>query len=625
MGRAMPSILVIDDKPIIRQPLAALLEQAGYRTQTAAGTTEARAVLDAGPVALVLMELVLPGTSGLELIKHIRSNAATAALPVVVLTSSTEKESLLHAVEAGVSGYLIKEQFDQQRLLRTIAAALSRSALGQPHTLKLPTRAAESGPESAPSVPESSPAAPAPSRSAAPRADASTPRTGGAPVAVTLTPDATQAERLQSLRPLAERAEIQKKLDSFGEMRAISPALAQVVKLTRSPGASVDALVRAIRTDHAIALKIIRLANSSVYARGNPVDSVKTAVVRIGTEQIRQTVLNIAVVERFSSIRFDEYLNYAQFWEHAIATGIIAAALTRARDPAACDAAFTMGLLHDVGRMIMAEQLGDHYLAVLRASREHALPLEQVEKRMLLMTHADIMDRVLRQWQFPIELIDPIAFHQLSAGNIRSAAPKRFTEIATLSLANRLAHALLLGGSGNRAIAPTEELCEALKIDAGLIAKVEESAPAEADDIKYAMLANSDASGWMPARDEARARLASPARVAYVGLQPGIDSFRMVCDRLSDATLEQPTLAVVHLRSARDRAELTRALLAADREAHAKLPALLISPNGQLRLEEPVMATRPTAFLPEPFTIDRLIDSINGVTAAGEPATAQAA
>lgn len=610
----MALVLVIDDRSIIRQPLAALLEQAGHRTRTASNAKEASAALARGGVDLVVMEVALPGTSGLELLRALRADPATARMPVIVLTSSTEKESVLNAVELGVSGYLLKEQFDQERMLRTVSAALSRGASVSPRASRV----------SAPDVaaPPSAPS-PAPSPVRSPSA-APVEASGVRPAAAPLAPDAPPASRLQSLRPLAERSEIQARIDSFGEMRALSPALAQVVKLTRSPGVSVDALVRAIRSDHAIALKVIRLANSSVYARGEPVDSVKTAVVRIGSEQIRQAVLNLAVIERFSSIQFDEYLNYAQFWEHAIATGIIASALTRLRNPAAGEAAFTTGLLHDVGRMIMAETLGDRYLAVLRSAREHHLPLEQVEKRMLLMTHADIMDRVLRAWQFPVDLIDPIALHQLSAGTIRSSAPKRFTEVATLSLANRLAHAMMLGGSGNRAIAPTEELCEALKVDAAAIAKIEESAPAEADDIKYAMLASADASAWKPAREEARAMLSRPVRIAFLGSDAPIDAYRMVCDRLGDAEQERAGVAVVHMRSARDRSAMTRALLAADQQAGTVLPAVIVSANGAVRLEEPVMASRPVAMVAEPTTIDRLVDALNEVLAPAGAASAAA-
>jgi len=67
----------------------------------------------------------------------------------------------------------------------------------------------------------------------------------------------------------------------------------------------------------------------------------------------------------------------------------------------------------------------------------------------------DVMDRILQMWRFPQHLIKPIAMHHMSIGNIRQLAPSLVKPIGILALANRLAHALLLGASGNVAVYPT--------------------------------------------------------------------------------------------------------------------------------------------------------------------------
>jgi hypothetical protein len=319
-------------------------------------------------------------------------------------------------------------------------------------------------------------------------------------------------------------------------------------------------------------------------------------------KQIQQTVLNLGVVERFSQDKDGAVLDYPRFWEHAIATGIIAAELARPRGAEAAEAAFTMGLLHDVGRAVLAEQLGEVYERVLRTARDHRLPLEHVEKRMLLLTHADIMDRVLHAWQFPGELINPIVFHQLSPAGIRAATPSEAEQACTVALADRLAHAMLLGCSGNPTIYATEELCEALKVEPGAVARIEAMAGRETDDVKLAMLAGGSAAAWRP-------------------LAPELRAFRIVCDRLRDPEAGPPNAAVVHFRHARERAGLSAALSSAEREVGAgPLPLVAISPNGTLRPDDAVMAGRGCVALAEPVVIENLVEALAWASAhsAGE-------
>src|SRR5690606_37389796 len=127
------------------------------------------------------------------------------------------------------------------------------------------------------------------------------------------------------------------------------------------------------------------------------------------------------IVDRFSGIEEAARLNASQFWEHSIATGLIAADISRYReaDDEATESAFTLGLLHDIGRMVYIDMLGETYRQVLDTADRLQLPLEEVESRLLLINHADAMDRVLHAWHFPKALINPIVFHHGSVTEIR--------------------------------------------------------------------------------------------------------------------------------------------------------------------------------------------------------------
>jgi hypothetical protein len=352
-----------------------------------------------------------------------------------------------------------------------------------------------------------------------------------------------------------------------------------------------------------------------VYTRGEPVESVAKAVTRIGMAQIRQAVMNISVVESLSAGRTGDCLDVAAFWEHSIATGLIGAAITRCLGGSAdgVDLAFTMGLIHDVGRLVYSDMLGGLYTRVTKTAAAMRLPLDEVESRMLLINHADAMDRILHKWRFPHELINPVAFHHLDLDGIRHMARTTFTEVATLALADKLAHALLLGGSGNDLVFPIGAFAEALGIASDDMLRIEAQTPEETDDMKLALLCHMDHRTWRRTDQVLRERFTRPFFPLTVSTRAAFDPVRMFCQRLAErGANEAPNVAVAYLSAGRDRAALSDALLAAEREAQVEpLPLVLVSNTGQADLDPAAMRGRRAVRLAMPMPIELFIQTVN--------------
>jgi DNA-binding NarL/FixJ family response regulator len=125
----MPTILIVDDHPLTRDALAALLQQNGFTVAGQAADGES-AVLRAGELGpdLILLDLSMPGMNGLEALPQLRAAAPTAE--VVVLTASGTEQNLLGAIRGGAAGYLLKSEPPERivEFLRGVArgeAALS--------------------------------------------------------------------------------------------------------------------------------------------------------------------------------------------------------------------------------------------------------------------------------------------------------------------------------------------------------------------------------------------------------------------------------------------------------------------------------------------------------------------
>lgn len=590
----MKTILVVDDMAVFREPIAASMMQQGYQAVCAANGREALEAIQKQSVDLVLLDVAMPIMSGLDFLRAVRQDPQHKDLPVILLTAVSERDYIIQAGRLGVRDYLLKSRFSLKELSARVESYFQT-----------------------PQAPESSPTG---------RGDLNPPadhaQTGQiAPTESsdqTLDPNATALEALRSVKPIVTRSVIHEHIDSFEELKALSPSVGQLLKQTASSTCSIEQVAKTIKQDQAIALKVLKLANSVVYSRGEPVESVHNAVMRIGLSQIRNVVMNIAVMDQFSNDAAAAHINAQLFWEHAIATGLTASHITRLRGghENEVEAAFTMGLLHDVGRMVLAEHLQDLYAQVLHTAEQLQLPLEQVESRMLLVNHADVMDKLLHAWKFPKNLINPIAFHHLSIANSRKLSPRSVTECATLGLANRLAHAMLLGSSGNDSIYTTEDFVHALKLSPAHIAEIVDIIPDQTDDVKFAMLSSSNQQHWPNVRQRTREQLGTSMRPIFASAQARLDAFGIITHVLGDPADDQhkPNIAVAHIRNVNERVQVTTLLRAAEQEAGVKkLPTLIISPKANILLEDSAMNNRPYQLLPSPTSVARLLRALRAL------------
>jgi len=124
---AAPKVLVVDDQFTVRELQRSILEAAGYRVTTAADGLAALQELGGdADIDLVVTDLEMPQMGGLELLRRVRGETATASLPVVVVTSLASEEDQRRGLEAGADAYVTKDRFDQRALLDTVERLIGR-------------------------------------------------------------------------------------------------------------------------------------------------------------------------------------------------------------------------------------------------------------------------------------------------------------------------------------------------------------------------------------------------------------------------------------------------------------------------------------------------------------------
>ena len=113
------TVLVVDDLDTTRQILTYSLKNAGYRTIEAADGFQAiQAALDRH-VDLILLDIMLPGMDGLEVLKRLRDEEKTKNIPVIAVTARSQKDEIINTMEAGANGYIIKP-FTKETVLEKV-------------------------------------------------------------------------------------------------------------------------------------------------------------------------------------------------------------------------------------------------------------------------------------------------------------------------------------------------------------------------------------------------------------------------------------------------------------------------------------------------------------------------
>ena len=183
--------------------------------------------------------------------------------------------------------------------------------------------------------------------------------------------------------------------------------VSRLVSLTDADADTRD-LLAAIDRDPALTARILRTANSPFFAQTRSVTSVTRAVVVLGLPMIRNLTLGLTVWDATTSHLTPQQAR--TLWEHSLAVAHAAQFLaTRTRLCAGGDA-FTAGLLHDVGKMILAKQFPDAYRPLLTEAAMTPL-LPESERAVVGHDHAEIGALLFERWRLPKVLVDAVAHH----------------------------------------------------------------------------------------------------------------------------------------------------------------------------------------------------------------------
>jgi HD-like signal output (HDOD) protein len=204
---------------------------------------------------------------------------------------------------------------------------------------------------------------------------------------------------VMTLAPL-EEDEIRRFVSRVQELPPLPVALQRLIEVIYNQGDSLEDLEGIIRQDPSLSAKILRIANSSYFGSRGSVSRISRAAVMIGFQEIKSICLCTLLLELFSTGKSLDAGERERLWKHAFATGKMAGLIVQNRPWMKREDAYLLGLLHDLGRIVMAVHFGEHYSALLELARTRKVPFSCVESSYGLC-HAKIGGWVGVKWAFP--------------------------------------------------------------------------------------------------------------------------------------------------------------------------------------------------------------------------------
>lgn len=196
---------------------------------------------------------------------------------------------------------------------------------------------------------------------------------------------------------------------SVSQLPSLEPVIARLLASFEDGEVDNNVLANEISQDQALVARVLRLANSSFYGLQSQVSSIREAVMVLGFRNVRAAVVAIAVTRCFVD-RHVPGFNAMEFWKHSTAVGIAAREIARrCRRPA--DVAFTAGIVHDIGVLVLMSVAPDEMACVLEYGRQHGCMVRDAERAVLGTDHPTIGACLAKRWNLPAVLAEAIALH----------------------------------------------------------------------------------------------------------------------------------------------------------------------------------------------------------------------
>ncbi|HVN55653.1 MAG TPA: HDOD domain-containing protein [Anaerolineaceae bacterium] len=278
-------------------------------------------------------------------------------------------------------------------------------------------------------------------------------------------------QRAITLGDLLQHNMLQRLISQVQILPSLPSLYLQIAEELNSANPSAERVGQIISQDISMSAKVLQIVNSAYFGLPYPVASPVQATTLLGLEAIRDLVLGIKVFSNFDQLKI-RHLGLTRLWHHSVLVGAFSKTITLnlLSNKNTTSYSFVAGLLHDIGKLILAENLPMKYHSAMTLAAQKKIELYEAEEQIFGATHAQVGAYLLWLWNLPTPVIAATAYHHTPLEN----DDLEITPVTTVHLANAFQHEL--SSSANK-MAPS-------KVDSAYIEKL--GITARVEDVRQA-------------------------------------------------------------------------------------------------------------------------------------------
>ncbi|MCF7707350.1 MAG: HDOD domain-containing protein [Verrucomicrobia bacterium] len=222
----------------------------------------------------------------------------------------------------------------------------------------------------------------------------------------------TTIKRIEHLNSLLNGGEIRVLASKLSHLPTIPKIYNEIVHALESPECPIDHIGKIIKKDPSLSSKILQILNSAFFGAPRESSNIMEAVQTLGLTQIRTLALTVPIFSAFDEETMRMF-KLDILWEHSLKTGCLARKImaNEGANQITVEQAFTAGLLHDVGKLIFAQNVPNIYYHTLKSAATNHLTMEKAENNDFHISHAEAGAYLLGIWGLPMPIVEAVAFH----------------------------------------------------------------------------------------------------------------------------------------------------------------------------------------------------------------------
>ena len=224
----------------------------------------------------------------------------------------------------------------------------------------------------------------------------------------------TSLARAFSLRKLLDGEQLRAIISSTSSLPSLPSAYNEIMQYLQSPTASVRQVGEIITKDPASSAKVLQLVNSAFFGLGRQISSPADAATLLGLETLKALALTVGVFSQFK-INPAGVANCSieAIFSHSLAVGTLAKqiAISEGAEESVCNESFLAGLLHDIGKLILAQSMPKKYVQMLALVEQGGVESHIAEQEVFGATHGAVGAYLLGLWGFADNVIEAVAYH----------------------------------------------------------------------------------------------------------------------------------------------------------------------------------------------------------------------